>query len=146
MIRRITQCFSLLKNIQYAFGRKPRGSNVPTQNKTLEPFSINCLHDNPGARYTPKRLGRGPGSGKGLYSVNLGRRVGEESRDRNLDLGVVLTFGLRVDRLRSRKDCPNMAGSSRGITQLIKPAKIVLKLRESLKNRLLCEIRSVESC
>ena len=65
MIRRLTQCFSLLKNIQFSFHRKPRPSNVPTQSDKLEPFSINYLHDNPGARYTAKRLGRGPASNKG---------------------------------------------------------------------------------
>ena len=65
MLRRIAQCFSLVKHLQFGYGRKPRPSEAPTQSQKLLPFSINHLHDNPGARYTAKRLGRGPGSGKG---------------------------------------------------------------------------------
>ena len=70
MIRRLSQCFSLLKNIQFSFHRKPRPSSVPTQSDKLEPFTINYLHDNPGARYTAKRLGRGPASNKGYSCIN----------------------------------------------------------------------------
>lgn len=65
MLRRITHTLSLIKNVQFFFHRKPRDPAVPTQNSYLEPFSINNLHDNPGAKYYPKKLGRGPGSNKG---------------------------------------------------------------------------------
>jgi hypothetical protein len=67
--------FSLLKNIQFLFHRKPRPQEVPTQRPTLEPFSINYLRDNPGAKYSPKLLGRGPGSNKGYHFSYEGRLV-----------------------------------------------------------------------
>jgi len=82
---------------------------VATQNKTLEPFSINYLHDNPGARYTPKRLGRGPGSGKGSSSIYLEKHADEESKDRNHVQEVVLTFDSKVVKLLSKKDFQNTA-------------------------------------
>ena len=68
MLRRITQCFSLVKHLQFSYARKPRPSETPTQSPKLLPFSINNLHDNPGARYSAKKLGRGPASGKGYSS------------------------------------------------------------------------------
>lgn len=113
MIKRISQSLCLLRNMQYFFGRKPRGSNVPTQSKILEPFSINCLHDNPGARYTAKKLGRGPASGKGSSSVYLEKHVEEELRDRDHDREEALMFALKEDRLPCKRDFLNMAGSSR---------------------------------
>lgn len=61
--------YSLLKNMQYLYHRKPRPQEVPTQSLKMEPFSINYLHNNPGSTYTPKRLGRGPGSNKGYSPI-----------------------------------------------------------------------------
>lgn len=65
IISQLTRHANLLKNIQFMFHRKARDPSVPTQSSILEPFSINYLHDNPGARYYPKKLGRGRASGKG---------------------------------------------------------------------------------
>lgn len=65
----------LLKTIQFLFHRKPRPQDVPTQRPTMEPFSINHLRDNPGSRYTPKELGRGPASGKGYHFPHIERQV-----------------------------------------------------------------------
>eukprot|EP01015_Nassula_variabilis_P013691 TRINITY_DN2127_c0_g1_i5.p1 TRINITY_DN2127_c0_g1~~TRINITY_DN2127_c0_g1_i5.p1 ORF type:complete len:299 (+),score=41.88 TRINITY_DN2127_c0_g1_i5:125-1021(+) len=48
--------------------KKARTADIPTHREELLPFTISNLWDNPGAKRTPKRLGRGPGSGKGKTS------------------------------------------------------------------------------
>lgn len=55
----------LLRTGVYCFHRKVRVTEEPTQAPVLQPFAINYLHDNPGARREAKIVGRGPGSGKG---------------------------------------------------------------------------------
>jgi len=62
IISQLARNVSLLNNVQFMFHRKAKDPIIPS---SLEPFSINYLHDNPGARYYPKKLGRGRASGKG---------------------------------------------------------------------------------
>lgn len=61
----------LMTPLAYSFHRKPRGSDVPTQSSVMQPFSINCLHDNPGSKRRTLRLGRGPANGKGYLRSYL---------------------------------------------------------------------------
>lgn len=69
LIQRAFTALNLLKPIVFAASRARRPSSVPTQSTIMEPFSINKLHDNPGATRNSKIVGRGPGSGKGYFIV-----------------------------------------------------------------------------
>ena len=107
IINQFRKNISLLKNIQFLFHRKRRDPSVPTQNAKIEPFSINFLYDNPGARYTPKKLGRGPGSGKGYLHLYLVRQVEEAIKVKKHNQEEAPMFVLREVKPQSKKDCPN---------------------------------------
>ena len=65
MMRGIAAGFTLFRRILFTFHQKPRSPDVPTHRGNIFSMPINSLHDNPGARYEPKRVGRGPASNKG---------------------------------------------------------------------------------
>lgn len=67
MMRGISASFSLFRRIIFTFHQKPRTSDVPTHRGNIFSMPINSLHDNPGARYEAKRVGRGPASNKGYH-------------------------------------------------------------------------------
>lgn len=86
MFKVIRSCWLQLTNrTSCFFHRKVRTTEVPTQAPILNPFKLNFLHDNPGARRYAKIVGRGPGSGKGYglrwLSKTCGRGIkGDKSR------------------------------------------------------------------
>ena len=108
IINQTRKSFALFKNIQYLFHRKPRSPDVPTQSSKLEPFSINYLHDNPGSRYTPKKLGRGSGSGKGYFSIDIAKQVAVVSRVTGLEREEDLMYVFREDKPLFKRDCLSM--------------------------------------
>lgn len=107
IISQLSRHANLLKNIQFMFHRKPRDPSVPTQSSILEPFSINKLHDNPGARYYPKILGRGRASGKGYRLNNAEKLVVGVIKVIGPGKEEVLMFVLKEDKLQFRKGCQN---------------------------------------
>ena len=44
----------------------------------MRPFNINAINDNKGSRRYPKDVGRGPGSGKGYFLINIANFQQEE--------------------------------------------------------------------
>lgn len=65
MIQRAIACSRLITPILYSMRMKARPLDMPTQAPIMLPFTPNYLHDNPGSKRYPKKVGRGPGSGKG---------------------------------------------------------------------------------
>ena len=131
IISQLGKHVNLLKNIQFMFHRKPRDPSVPTQSSILEPFNINYLHDNPGARYYSKRLGRGRASGKGYTIDNIEKPVVEVIRVTGPEQEAVLTFVLKEVRLPFRKDYLNMEKYAKRNYLLIQTPSLVLRLCES---------------
>jgi hypothetical protein len=68
MLSRISRTLPLMTRVCFAFNQPPRDATLPTESDFMLPYSINFLHDNKGAVRFPKRVGRGPGSGKGYFS------------------------------------------------------------------------------
>lgn len=65
MIRSIHKIVTLTTPLQFYSSQARRNPLIPTQASFLKPFDISNLNDNLGSAKTTKRLGRGPGSGKG---------------------------------------------------------------------------------
>ncbi len=80
MLAKIASNFNLLTCLRFSYVIKPRPSSVPTQSSIMLPYTIGNLHDNPGSRRIPKRLGRGPGSGKGYKIVNIEKNSRKRSQ------------------------------------------------------------------
>lgn len=70
MLRSVSRNMGFLVKICFGFNQPPRDPKLPTESELMLPYSINFLHDNKGAVRYPKKLGRGPGSGKG-YNIIL---------------------------------------------------------------------------
>jgi hypothetical protein len=68
MQKLIQSCRKLSSVTSFLYKSAVRPSHVITHRNELLPFTPNNLWDNPKSRRTPKRLGRGPGSGKGKTS------------------------------------------------------------------------------
>lgn len=69
MLGYLAKAARLTTTLVFSVARARRHPAIPTQASTITPFSIQFLHDNPGSTRKPKKLGRGPGSGKG-YSFS----------------------------------------------------------------------------
>ena len=65
MITHFAKTLRLTTFLAFGITRPRRHPSIPTQGPVLTPFTIQNLHDNPGATRKVKDLGRGPGNGKG---------------------------------------------------------------------------------
>lgn len=65
MIKFITKTLRLTTSLVFNVARARRDPNIPTETNFMRPFTINFLNDNEGSKRYPKRVGRGPASGKG---------------------------------------------------------------------------------
>lgn len=66
LLRSIKPLVSLWKFMPaFSFLQPIKATSKLTALKEFKPITINSLADNPGSRRVPKKLGRGPGSGKG---------------------------------------------------------------------------------
>jgi hypothetical protein len=65
MIKFITKTLSLTTSLVFNVARARRDPTLPTEANFIRPFNVNFLNDNEGAKRFPKRVGRGPASGKG---------------------------------------------------------------------------------
>lgn len=80
LLRRIVSNAFLFTPIRYLFHQKPGDRIVSTPPKTMEPFKVGFLTNNPGYRRNPKVVGRGPGSGKGYNLHNSVKHQGGDSK------------------------------------------------------------------
>jgi hypothetical protein len=64
-LKNLSRNINLITKICYMYIQPPRDPTLPTEASIMLPYSINYLHDNKGAVRYPKKIGRGPGSGKG---------------------------------------------------------------------------------
>ena len=64
-LKNLSRNINLITKICFMYIQPPRDPTLPTQASIMLPYSINYLHDNKGAVRYPKKIGRGPGSGKG---------------------------------------------------------------------------------
>lgn len=64
-LKNLSRNINLITKICFMYIQPPRDPTLPTEASIMLPYSINYLHDNKGAIRYPKKIGRGPGSGKG---------------------------------------------------------------------------------
>jgi hypothetical protein len=64
-LKNLSRNINLITKICFMYIQPPRDPTLLTEASIMLPYSINYLHDNKGAVRYPKKIGRGPGSGKG---------------------------------------------------------------------------------